>query len=108
LVNADAMIGGMPEPITRPRVRLSDPDKLRRALRLRYPDEPVTERGYARMLGVTAATWHRVASSEIGCGGMFIAAVLTALPGTRFERWFEIRCEPANTKDSQPLAPFAG
>jgi hypothetical protein len=39
---------------------------------------------------------------------MFIAAVLTALPGTRFERWFEIRCEPANTKDSQPLAPFAG
>jgi hypothetical protein len=95
----------MPESITRPRVRLSDPDKLRRELRRRYPDEPATERSYARMIGVTPATWTRVAGSEIGCGGMFIAAVLEALPGSRFERWFEIRTEPANVKPATKTQP---
>lgn len=74
--------------MNQPRVELVDADKLRRALRRAYPDEAVTERGYARAVDISPAHWNRTMSGEVGINGRFIAAVLLALPGSKFERWF--------------------
>jgi hypothetical protein len=83
---------------TRPHVRLRDPNRLRRELRYRYPNELATERGYARILDVSPATWARVQTGELGIGGKFVASVMLALPGTRFERWFVVDGElPSST-----------
>ncbi len=74
-----------------PVVALRDARRLERELTYRYPDA-TSARARSMVLGVSPSTYKRiVVDGTMAPGNRFIASVLDALPGTRFERWFEVR-----------------